>query len=129
MQFIDKTINQANAHNLLTQFLSSRWSAVNNHYSNIGYNDSEFQPTKQNLKSILINEQNQLCCYCMRKLAKDSTTTLEHIIPRATTTLVDFNNYTHISILHQNVVLQSVFETATMPQPHHLSRIKLLTKT
>lgn len=37
---------------------------------------------KNELRDALIEEQHNLCCYCMRKLSNDQTTTLEHIIPR-----------------------------------------------
>ncbi|MGL5635556.1 MAG: hypothetical protein ACRDD0_01595 [Bacteroidales bacterium] len=38
---------------------------------------------KNQLRDVLIDEQNALCCYCMRRLFKDETTTLEHIIPKS----------------------------------------------
>lgn len=41
---------------------------------------------KNELKSILLKEQEDYCCYCMRKLEKFDSTTLEHVIPKSVST-------------------------------------------
>lgn len=113
MKFIDKSLNQVRGHLLVNNFLISRWSAVSNNYSQINYSGHAFRTTlRSNLKLLLLTEQNYLCCYCMRQLADDDTTTLEHIVPRSTNTQGELNHYTHFTIILNNVCLQSLFDTS-----------------
>lgn len=117
MKFIDKTLNQINGNNLLNVFLSSRWNNTTNRYTSIGYTNTEFkQNLRPSLKQLLLNEQSNLCCYCMRQINNDDTTTLEHIVPKSTSTQVVLNQYTHFKIINDNVCLQSVFNNATAQQ-------------
>ncbi len=117
MKFIDKTVNQINGNNLLNVFLSSRWNNITNRYTSIGYSNQEFkQNLRPNLKQLLLSEQSNLCCYCMRQINNDDTTTLEHIVPKSTSTQVVLNQYTHFAIINDNVCLQSVFDNATAQQ-------------
>jgi len=117
MKFIDKTLNQINGNNLLNVFLSSRWNNITNRYTSIGYTNQEFrQHLRPNLKQLLLNEQSNLCCYCMRQINNDDTTTLEHIVPKSTSTQVGLNQYIHFPIINDNVCLQSVFDNAIAQQ-------------
>jgi hypothetical protein len=117
MKFIDKTLNQINGNNLLNVFLTSRWNNITNRYISIGYSNQEFrQNLRPNLKQLLLNEQSNLCCYCMRQINNDDTTTLEHIVPQSTSTIAELNQYTHFAIINDNVCLQSVFDNATTQQ-------------
>lgn len=117
MKFIDKTLNQIIGNNLLKLFLLSRWNNNTNRYTSIGYSNQKFkQNLRPNLKQLLLNEQSNLCCYCMRQINNDDTTTLEHIVPKSTSTQVGLNQYTHFAIINDNVCLQSVFDNATTQQ-------------
>ncbi len=117
MKYIDKTINQIIGNNLLNVFLTSRWNNNTNRYTSIGYSSQEFkQNLRPNLKQLLLNEQSNLCCYCMRQINNDETTTLEHIVPKSTSALVELNQFTHFAIINDNVCLQSVFDNATTQQ-------------
>lgn len=115
MKFIDKTLNQIKGNNLVNNFLNGRWNNIANRYFSIGYSSKEFSINlKLDLKQLLLNEQNNLCCYCMRQLNNDAT--LEHIVPKSTKILVELNRYTHFKAIGDNVCLQSVFENASMLQ-------------
>jgi len=117
MKFIDKTINQVNGNNLLNVFLNNRWNNISNRYISIGYSGQEFrQNLRPDLKLLLLNEQSNLCCYCMRLINNDNTITFEHIVPKSTTTVAELNQYTHFNIIRNNVCLQSVFDNATAQQ-------------
>lgn len=113
MNFINKTLNQQLVHPLVNAFLQTRWDATNNCYSEIGYEETAFRNNlKQTLRQILLQEQNYHCCYCMRIIV-ESETTLEHIIPKSTDSLVNLNLYTHHPIIQDNVCLQSEYENAS----------------
>ncbi|MGL5561108.1 MAG: hypothetical protein ACRDCN_00600 [Tannerellaceae bacterium] len=40
-------------------------------------------PFKNLLRDLLIDQQVNRCCYCMRDISPDETTTLEHVIPKS----------------------------------------------
>lgn len=40
-------------------------------------------PFKNLLRNLLIDQQVNRCCYCMRDISPDETTTLEHVIPKS----------------------------------------------
>lgn len=114
MKFINKTLNQVAANLLVNTFLNNRWDAVNNRYTLIGYKQSQFKLNlRPALKQQLLTDQKYLCCYCMRSLVNDETTTLEHIVPKSTNTAAGLNLYSHYPIIRNNVCLQSVFSNAT----------------
>lgn len=118
MRFIDKTIHQTEGNQHLDTFLNNQWDNATNSYRNIGYIDTPFkQLLKQPLKLLLLEEQGYVCCYCMRKLANDNNTTLEHVVPRSTNSQAQLNTYLHYATVNGNVCLQSVFNNANTKLP------------
>lgn len=117
MEFIDKSINQAAGNLLVNNFLTSRWNNLSNNYSQINYSTHPNHPFRLSLrdllKQLLLKEQKNICCYCMRQLNNDDRTTFEHIVPKSVKTQVKLNEYTHYPIIGNNVCLQSVFDNAT----------------
>ena len=115
MKFIDKTLNQVNGNQLVDAFLNNRWSIVDNRYYNFNYSTHPTHPFKWSLRTplrtLLLHEQSNYCCYCMR-LINANRMTFEHVVPQSTITLVELNHYTHHPIIAQNVCLQSDFESA-----------------
>lgn len=59
---------------------------------------------KKELKQILLEEQQHLCCYCMRQLQNDNATTIEHIIPRNISSKEDAAGYQTYRFLEPNRV-------------------------
>lgn len=115
MKFIDKTLNKTTGNQLVNAFITSRWNSLTNRYIQINYLGQAFkQSLRTPLKALLLNEQNHLCCYCMRQLMNDDTTTLEHIVPKSTNTVVALNRYSHIPIILNNVCLQAVFDNTNV---------------
>lgn len=114
MRYINKALNQNHGNDLLNSFLNRKWDNITNSYNSIGYSSQEFrQNLRPELKQLLLNEQNNLCCYCMRQLNNDNTT-LEHIVPKSTNTQAELDLYTHFEIIGNNVCLQSLFENAVI---------------
>jgi len=126
MRFIDKTINEAAGNQLVDDFLDDQWDSASNLYNEIDYRSNAFrQNLKLDLRDLVLTEQANLCCYCMRDLSEIEVT-LEHIVPRSTNNQADLDQYTHIPIIRDNVVLQSTFEVATTKQatppfPHQIA--------
>jgi len=115
MEFIDKSLNQVAGNTLVDTFLTTRWMVASSNYSQIDYTGQPFRINlRPELKLLLLTEQKYRCCYCMRQLANDDTTTLEHIVPKSTKTQVELDKYTHYPLIRDNVCLQSVFDSATV---------------
>lgn len=110
----------------VSTFIKGQWLPNNNggnEYLNIGYDDIN----KTHYKSFCLAEQENVCCYCSRKIDDRSEIELEHIIPRSVKGNEKLQEYFDYSdILKQNVVLQEVFrlskiQQATPPFPHHIA--------
>ena len=87
-----------------------------NSYSQIDYSTHPNHPfrlsLRGSLRQLLLVEQGNYCCYCMRSIDENSTT-VEHIVPKSANTQAELNLYTHLTIIGNNVCLQSVFDNAT----------------
>lgn len=114
MKFIDKTLKKIAGNSLVDDFLNSRWSKTTNCYSEINYSTDpthSFRVVRDDVRQLLLDEQQNLCCYCMR-IIDDNSATFEHIVPKSTTTQPKLDQYTHFPIIRDNICLQSVFENA-----------------
>lgn len=121
MQFIDKNnfVNKSIAYAIVNDFISKQRA--------LGKEPIYFifskTPYKNQLRDVLIDEQNCLCCYCMRELLKDDTTTMEHVIPKG----VDenaLNSYiSKYPLCFTEVVHRSSFTntSTTPPYPHQVA--------
>lgn len=87
MEFISKN-NQANILPIYTNFEKEAWNEEDQKYH--GY---EYNGLPKDVKIYLIDEQNDLCCYCLVKLENNSSTTLEHVFPQKPGTTDLLANY------------------------------------
>jgi hypothetical protein len=105
MEFIDKTKLADEAEKIIKAFLQML-KAENNRYPKDLYDAFKNAKNGNNvllqdlLKAILLDEQHNRCCYCLKKLDLDNKTTLEHIIPQSINDATKFNTY-----IDDNVVL------------------------
>ena len=79
MEFINKC-NQVQFRPFYLHFENIRWNSVLPFF--IKYDYKNFSPIKSDIRELLIDEQLGRCCYCLKILEKNSSTTLEHIYPR-----------------------------------------------
>lgn len=79
MEFINK-INQSIFLEKYVRFENDKWNFRKKYYRAYNYKgfDSAF---KNIIKKLLITEQNELCCYCMKKLELNDSATIEHLYP------------------------------------------------
>jgi hypothetical protein len=121
MQFISKT--NPEGIRIVSEFLDNQWQDDASKYINIDYKKSAFP--KSDLRLIIMAEQENLCCYCL-KYMEDKDVTLEHIIPYSTNTQTQLESYFLVDVLKNNVVLQTDFTSSsiklsTPPFPHRIA--------
>jgi hypothetical protein len=121
MEFIDKTKHRIKGETIVSDFLKE---FKGNYQGNLY---SQFKnPQKQQFIDLLLQEQNNRCCYCMKKLdvQKDSIQ-IEHLIPQSVTDRTKFDEYLNPdTVLNKdNVCLESEFlaNQVTPPFPHTLA--------
>lgn len=123
MQFISKTSAEGTL--IVEKFIDKQW--IDGQYSNLDY--PGFRPIE--MKKVLLEEQNNYCCYCMKLLDNNSETTMEHIIPRSVADQIEMDKYFLYPVLSDNIMLHEVFRASTvklvMPKyPHHLAYYNLV---
>lgn len=77
---------------------------------------SHSQHTDTDFKSLLIREQQERCCYCMRRISTDvRDSNIEHLVPKKTL-VTDFSYYARYSdLLNYHVCHSDTFENRTYP--------------
>jgi len=118
MLFINKAINPILGTSVIDTFLGLCWNGAQ--YIGADYNTLP----KNEIKTILLNEQANICCYCMRQLLNNYTTTLEHVAPHQAS-IEEFDMYTSPFIV-ANVLHKSLFDRTTQlippaQYPHDIS--------
>lgn len=74
-------------------------------------------------KSLLVREQQGLCCYCMRRISTDvQESNIEHLVPKKSQ-VADFSYYTrHSELLNFHVCHSETFENRNYPDKRTVSR-------
>jgi len=109
------------------RFEVNKWNSVLTNYG-LNYNYLGLGPTKVNIKELLIDEQNYLCCYCLKRLEKNDTSSIEHLFPHNPQPHNIFANYVLNCIPKSsfNYALRQI-PTATLDNlPHDISYYNLL---
>jgi len=130
MKYIEK--NNQTAIDLNSDFIKVQWQTESNKYYNLNYS---LLLNYQNFKNLLILEQDEMCCYCMKNI-KNENITIEHYIPKkdaiTDNEIIKFNKYLdEAEILRNNVVNKNIFkntriELNTPPFPHDIAYHNLL---
>ena len=146
MRYIDKNnTNRAAGNQVTLDYLNAHCKDANGHYCGILYRNrgaithpdflSCGTPSYYNrMVSILMKEQGNRCCYCLRRLQEgmpncDETVTIEHIVPQGfdRSKRTEFEEYKDFaSNIKDNVELTDVYElqpgAQTMPPfPHKVA--------
>lgn len=103
MKYINKKPELTKGHKITDDYLN-RFCLVNDgngnyHYQNIDY-DGSFSSSgaKKAMMKLVLTNQDNLCCYCMRDLNEQNLhVTLEHIIPQSISS-TGFNNYMNLRV-------------------------------
>lgn len=96
MEYIDKA-NEVAANVIVDDYLQwaqSRGKTVVNLYADMGRHKYNGVNCKHQLiDTVLLPEQSNRCCYCMRHLQDHSQVTIEHVIPQSVTDVADMQPY------------------------------------
>lgn len=92
MRWIDKNKKEfrKRGRHLVAKFLEQSWNKDLNRYVNCDFPSLK---KKKELERLLINQQQGLCCYCMRRISFKQHTTLEHILPHRPQSMDDVKWY------------------------------------
>lgn len=124
MNYINKTANPDTANAIINDFLRETQSRGNEP----AYHVFTLTPLKNQLRDILIDEQQGYCCYCMRRLNKDDSTTLEHVIPKGTNE-TEYNSYlTRYAGFFSHIIHKNEFVRTWIypPYPHSVAYYNLM---
>lgn len=136
MEYIDKTVLEEFGEAIIDAFLH-RLKAIGANYPKDLYKtfksdkDKQKQFTKDKLIEVLLLEQNEYCCYCMRRLLLEDNVTLEHLILNVLKDNAEFKSYLkRKTVLNDKVCIASDFisneETQTPPYPHTVAYQNLI---
>lgn len=131
MQYIDKLSNSEIAECLKeysAHFIEGQWQEDAKRYVNLTYDSID----KQIFCEKLSEEQNDYCCYCMKKMSVHKRNiTLEHVIPHnlSRDRGEDYNQYTMYAALNPELVKwippreqSNITEKLTLPPyPHYIA--------
>ncbi len=106
MEFIDKSKKAKEGTLIIDRLLGECWN--DSSYLGANYNTLKKPEFRKDFLEIILSEQQNYCCYCMKLLDNDRKTTLEHIIPHHAC-LQEFDTYKS-AVLRDNVVHVSQFD-------------------
>ena len=106
----------------------SFYPSVNSDQSYSNFSSKKYRKGFAGWENLLLQEQHDRCCYCMRRL-KSSALNIEHVIPRnlkANDTHNEFAKYTENSKwLADNVELDSDFAKRNFKSVQDIERVKI----
>ncbi len=107
MKYIEKTINRNTANTIVDALLINSWNDEETRYHGADYEGLSQTQYREPLVELMLNEQSNICCYCLKEICKEDTT-LEHIIPHSVK-INDFPKYLVVDELTNNVVYKTDF--------------------
>lgn len=110
MKYIDKSVEEEQATTLINRLLEDCWNEEEQTYNGADYDTLKKPTYKDPFPDILLREQKMVCCYCMKALEKNTTTTIEHIIPESTDSEAKYNKYSGTPFLDNHVMLSTAFD-------------------
>lgn len=115
MKFIDKSINEKAGKRVVDSLLEESWSALDSCYKGADYNGLCKPEFRNQILSLILDEQSSLCCYCLKEIFPGDTT-IEHIIPNRLK-VADFDSYLVADELTNNVIHKDLFDRSTKVIP------------
>ncbi len=127
MKYIDKSINQTAANAIVDELLDDSWDGTI--YIGANYDGLKKPIYKERFTNLLLDEQHNLCCYCMQEI-EPAVTTLEHIIPQEVKK-ADFARYLVVAELKNYVNHKADFNTSVrvippIKYPHDIAYFNLI---
>ena len=129
MLYIDKVAGEKKGKITIDSLLNECWSEEQGKYLNADYSTLCKPDFRNPFIKTLAEEQNSLCCYCMKLLEEHKEMTLEHFIPQNCTP-TDFDLYVHPNfaenVIHKSKFNQTRKDIPPQKYPHDISYHNLL---
>ena len=138
MKNIDKTLKKQQGEQIVTEFLDcfhNRTKAYPNDMykafcSEIDDAHNHVQFRQRLINEVLIQEQDGLCCYCMRRLSECKKMTIEHVMPNHAVDKTELDKYrtraTELDGLPHSEDFKSLSPITYPPHPHSIAYQNLL---
>lgn len=138
MKYIDKTLKKQQGEQIVTEFLNcfhNRTKAYPNDMykafcSEIDDAHNHVQFRQRLINEVLIQEQDGLCCYCMRRLSECKKMTIEHVMPNHAVDKTELDKYrtraTVLDGLPHSEDFKSLSPITYPPHPHSIAYQNLL---
>lgn len=107
MKYIDKSLLGEVGNGIVDDFLTDSWNTQEQKYSGADYDGLNKPLFRERIISLLLLEQEKMCCYCMASIKKDDVT-IEHVIPQ-NIPQDECGSYFINSILNNNVIHRNNF--------------------
>lgn len=138
MKYIDKTLKKQQGEQIVTEFLDcfhNRTKAYPNDMykafcSEIDDAHNHVQFRQRLINEVLIQEQDGICCYCMRRLSECKKMTIEHVMPNHAVDKTELDKYrtraTELDGLPHSEDFKSLSPITYPPHPHSIAYQNLL---
>lgn len=126
MRYIDKRANEEEGNLITDGYLENECKTADQLTGEVRYQNIDYAGSfstggykKQMLELGMVSQQ-RYCCYCLRKIGKSKSATLEHIIPQKSASTQGYDRFTEL--YNRQVMLTSEFTYAENqtrpPYPH-----------
>ena len=117
MKYIDKTGAQQEGKGIVDTLLDDAWNIEEERFRGANYEGLSHPKYKPALLNLILNEQDHLCCYCLKLVqGQHNDTNLEHVIPQQTPEAI-FRAYLIVNTLSENVIHKDTFNRSTRQIP------------
>lgn len=111
MKYINKSGNEIAGKQIVNKLLEDSWDNIDSYYKGADYEGLCKKEYRIRTVQLMLSEQDNYCCYCMKEI-EYANTTLEHIIPHNVNE-DDFPKYLVVDELTNNVVYKNDFNRNT----------------
>jgi hypothetical protein len=118
MKYIDKSINEIKGKSVINTLLKNCWSNSEALYFGADYDGLSKPQYRGNILKLILDEQQNLCCYCMKNIV-NSSSTIEHLIPIGINKR-EFETYLVTHELKDNVIHKEAFDRTLNSIPPNL---------
>lgn len=114
MKLIDKSNNRIQGNAIVDKLLDEAWDDTDLQYKGADYDGLNCNEYRRELVPLMLEEQGNRCCYCLKELRTDEyrkkgNITIEHIIPQSITK-EKFNSYLVAQELNDHVIHKDDFQ-------------------
>lgn len=135
MKWIDKSNNRIQGNAIVEKLLINAWDDTDNQYKGADYDGLNSKEYRRELVPLMLEEQENRCCYCLKELKTDQphikgNITIEHIIPQSIEK-EKFNSYLvaqelNDHVIHKDDFPRSIIQISLDKYPHDICYSNLI---